>query len=107
MHLLLLRFLSFFVSLLGDLAALLLAFVIQKVVFLESHTWKQFHTYLRLLMIMTGLLLCMYVMPPSLKHYEFYSYLMPIVVVGFALFQEECPPSEIIDFGNGRTGGES
>lgn len=84
MHPLLLRFLSFFVSLLGDLAALLLAFVIQKVVFLESHTWKQFHTYLRLLMIMIGLLLCMYVMPPSLKHYEFYSYLMPIVVVGFA-----------------------
>lgn len=82
MHPLLISFLSLLIDLLIDIASLLMAFVIQKVVFLESHTWKQFMTYLKLIMIMVALLLCLFAIPPTIRHQEFFStYVTPALVM--------------------------
>lgn len=82
MHPLLINFLSLLIDLLIDIASLLMAFVIQKVVFLESHTWKQFMTYLKLVMIMVALLLCLFAIPPTIRQQEFFStYVIPTLVM--------------------------
>lgn len=76
------KFLQFFYTILGDIASLVLAIVIQKIVFLESHTWKQFMTSLKLLLVMIFLVCCLFFIPPTLEQRLFGTTLVvPIIIV--------------------------
>ena len=75
-------FLKFLIFILADVASLVMAIVIQKVVFLESHTKEQFMTSLKILLCMIGIIFCLYMLPPALEERLFGStYFTPIMVV--------------------------